>query len=95
MWSPRPREYISVPGYVFGPAGHGSVVRSVVHMRVAVICDAVCRTIKTWKLTYLRLAASLPCPEGANHHRQPSRGLLVNVGWCGRRESAFLWKLSV
>ena len=75
MWSPRhPGIYIG-PGVTScgPPVGRPWVgCASVMHMRVAVICDAVCRTIKTWKLTYLRLAASLPCPEGANHHTQPS-----------------------
>ena len=77
---PGARDYVTFPGYVFGPAGHGSVVRSVMHTCVAVICDAVRRSHKDVELTHLRLAASLPCPEGANHHTQPSGRLLVNVG---------------
>ena len=55
-------------------------MRSVMHTCVAVICDAVRRSHKDVELTHLRLAASLPCPEGANHHTQPSGRLLVNVG---------------
>ena len=80
---PGTREYITVPGLrLVGPpqAGHGSVVRSVVHMRVAVILRRRLPNHKDVELTHLRLAASLPCPEGANHHIQPSGRLLVNVG---------------
>ena len=39
---PGARDYdVTFPGYIFGPAGHGTVVRSVMHTCVAVICDAV------------------------------------------------------
>ena len=88
---PGSREYISVPGLrLVGPlrAGHGSVVRSVVHMRVAVILRRRLPNHKDVELTHLRLAASLPCPEGANHHIQPSGRLLVDVG-CGMQGVSF------
>ena len=91
LWSPRhPGIYIG-PGVTScgPPVGRPWVGCAVCHAHVRRgDCDAVRRSHKDVELTHLRLAASLPCPEGANHHIQPSRGLLVNVGWCGRRESA-------
>ena len=61
------------------------------HMRVAVILRRRLPNHKDVELTHLRLAASLPCPEGANHHIQPSGRLLVNVG-CKTQESQLLEK---
>ena len=67
----RPGLY-NVPGVRLRARRRSSVVRSVMHMRVAVILRRRLPNHKDVELTHLRLAASLPCPEGANHHIQPS-----------------------
>ena len=75
LWSPRlPGIYIG-PGFTScgPPVGRPWVgCASVMHMRVAVILRRRLPNHKDVELTHLRLAASLPCPEGANHHIQPS-----------------------